>query len=95
MRCRLVALSPCFRSEAGSAGRDTRGMLRQHQFWKAELVSITAPQHSDAEHERMTRCAERVLTELGLTWRRDYDQTGDARRGNSFLLRLALKNLGR
>ena len=67
---RLTALSPCFRSEAGSAGRDTRGMLRQHQFQKVELVSITKPDQSAAEHERMTACAERVLTELGLTWRR-------------------------
>jgi len=62
---RATALSPCFRSEAGSAGRDTRGMLRQHQFTKVELVSITAPDQSDAEHERMTQAAERVLTELG------------------------------
>jgi seryl-tRNA synthetase len=67
---RYAALSPCFRSEAGSAGRDTRGMLRQHQFQKVEMVAITRPQDSDAEHERMTRCAERVLTELGLVWRR-------------------------
>lgn len=67
---RMAALSPCFRSEAGSAGRDTRGMLRQHQFQKVELVSITLPEHSVEEHERMTRCAERVLSELGLTWRR-------------------------
>jgi len=67
---RLTALSQCFRSEAGSAGRDTRGMLRQHQFQKVELVSITKPSDSAAEHERMTACAERVLTELGLTWRR-------------------------
>ena len=64
---RLTALTPCFRSEAGSAGRDTRGMLRQHQFWKVEMVSITTPEHSTEEHERMTRCAERVLTDLGLT----------------------------
>jgi seryl-tRNA synthetase len=74
---RLTALSPCFRSEAGSAGRDTRGMLRQHQFPKVELVSITAPTQSDAEHERMTRCAERVLTELGLIWRRVLLCSGD------------------
>ncbi|HZF75709.1 MAG TPA: serine--tRNA ligase [Acetobacteraceae bacterium] len=74
---RLTALSPCFRSEAGSAGRDTRGMLRQHQFPKVELVSITAPAQSDAEHERMTRCAERVLTELGLIWRRVLLCSGD------------------
>jgi seryl-tRNA synthetase len=74
---RLTALSPCFRSEAGSAGRDTRGMLRQHQFAKVELVSIVKPEDSDAEHERMTRCAERVLTELGLVWRRMMLCAGD------------------
>ncbi len=74
---RLTALTPCFRSEAGSAGRDTRGMLRQHQFAKVELVSITTPDQSAAEHERMTRCAERVLTELGLTWRRVFLCAGD------------------
>ena len=74
---RLTALTPCFRSEAGSAGRDTRGMLRQHQFAKAEMVSITTPEESAAEHERMTRCAERVLTDLGLTWRRVFLCSGD------------------
>ncbi len=74
---RLTALSPCFRSEAGAAGRDTRGMLRQHQFPKVELVSIATPDASAAEHERMTRCAERVLTELGLTWRRVFLSAGD------------------
>ena len=74
---RLTSLSPCFRSEAGAAGRDTRGMLRQHQFPKVELVSITHPDHSAEEHERMTRCAERVLTELGLTWRRIVLCAGD------------------
>jgi seryl-tRNA synthetase len=74
---RLTALTPCFRSEAGAAGRDTRGMLRQHQFPKVELVSIVAPEHSAEEHERMTRCAERVLTELGLTWRRIVLSSGD------------------
>ncbi|WP_270937289.1 serine--tRNA ligase [Falsiroseomonas oryzae] len=74
---RLTALTPCFRSEAGAAGRDTRGMLRQHQFPKVELVSITAPDQSAEEHERMTRCAERVLTELGLTWRRVLLCAGD------------------
>jgi seryl-tRNA synthetase len=67
---RVTALSECFRSEAGSAGRDTRGMLRQHQFRKVELVSITRPEDSEAEHERMTRCAERVLELLGLPYRR-------------------------
>jgi len=74
---RLTALTPCFRSEAGAAGRDTRGMLRQHQFTKVELVSITAPEQSADEHERMTRCAERVLTDLGLTWRRVFLCAGD------------------
>lgn len=74
---RLAALTPCFRAEAGSAGRDVRGMLRQHQFWKVELVSITTPDQSDAEHERMTRCAEGILTDLGLTWRRVFLCAGD------------------
>lgn len=74
---RLTALTPCFRSEAGSAGRDTRGMLRQHQFPKVELVSVCTPAQSADEHERMTRCAERVLTELGLTWRRMLLSAGD------------------
>ncbi|MFC7735651.1 serine--tRNA ligase [Roseomonas sp. GCM10028921] len=74
---RLASLSPCFRSEAGSAGRDTRGMIRQHQFAKVEMVSITTPDASAEEHERMTRCAERVLTELGLTWRRIVLCAGD------------------
>jgi seryl-tRNA synthetase len=74
---RLTALTPCFRAEAGSAGRDVRGMLRQHQFWKVELVSVTTPDHSADEHERMTRCAEGVLTDLGLTWRRVLLCAGD------------------
>ncbi|MBB5693596.1 serine--tRNA ligase [Muricoccus pecuniae] len=74
---RLASLSPCFRSEAGSAGRDTRGMIRQHQFAKVEMVSVTTPDASAEEHERMTRCAERVLTELGLTWRRIVLCAGD------------------
>ncbi|MEO3473718.1 serine--tRNA ligase [Roseomonas sp. CAU 1739] len=74
---RLTALTPCFRSEAGSAGRDTRGMLRQHQFWKVEMVTITTPEQSSEEHERMTRCAERVLSDLGLTWRRVFLCAGD------------------
>ncbi|MCS6891595.1 MAG: serine--tRNA ligase [Rhodovarius sp.] len=74
---RFAALTPCFRSEAGAAGRDTRGMLRQHQFMKVELVSITRPEDSAAEHERMTRCAEEVLTALGLTWRRILLCAGD------------------
>jgi seryl-tRNA synthetase len=74
---RLTALTPCFRAEAGSAGRDVRGMLRQHQFWKVELVSVTTPEQSEEEHERMTRCAEGVLTDLGLAWRRVLLCAGD------------------
>jgi len=74
---RVTALSECFRSEAGSAGRDTRGMLRQHQFRKCELVSITHPAASDAEHERMTRCAETVLERLDLPYRRVLLCAGD------------------
>jgi len=66
---RVTALTPCFRSEAGSAGRDTRGMLRQHQFYKVELVSITAAETSADEHERMTASAEEVLKRLGLSYR--------------------------
>ncbi len=66
---RFTALTPCFRSEAGSAGRDTRGMLRQHQFNKVEMVSITDAESSVAEHERMTACAETVLKRLGLPFR--------------------------
>ncbi|PYD48919.1 serine--tRNA ligase [Novacetimonas pomaceti] len=74
---RMVALSSCFRSEAGAAGRDTRGMLRQHQFQKVEMVSITAPEDSEAEHERMTRCAEMVLERLGVPYRRMLLCAGD------------------
>ena len=74
---RMTAHSPCFRSEAGSGGRDVRGMIRQHQFEKVELVSIAHPAHSDAEHERMTRCAEVVLERLGLPYRRVLLCTGD------------------
>ncbi len=66
---RLTAATPCFRSEAGSAGRDTKGMIRQHQFIKVELVSITKPEDSAAEHERMTRCAEGILERLELPYR--------------------------
>jgi seryl-tRNA synthetase len=66
---RLTALTPSFRSEAGASGRDTRGMIRQHQFYKVELVSITTPDQSDAEHERMVDCAETVLKRLGLPFR--------------------------
>ncbi|WP_086999409.1 serine--tRNA ligase [Rhizobium sullae] len=74
---RFTALTPSFRSEAGSAGRDTRGMLRQHQFWKCELVSITDAESSLAEHERMTACAEEVLKRLGLHFRTMTLCTGD------------------
>jgi seryl-tRNA synthetase len=74
---RFTALTPCFRSEAGSAGRDTRGMLRQHQFYKVELVSITDAESSQAEHERMTGCAEAVLKRLGLPFRTVVLCTGD------------------
>ncbi len=74
---RLTALTECFRSEAGAAGRDTRGYLRQHQFRKVELVSITHPDTSDAEHERMTTCAERVLEILNLPYRRVLLCAGD------------------
>jgi seryl-tRNA synthetase len=66
---RLTALTPCFRAEAGAAGRDTRGMIRQHQFNKVELVSITTPEASKDEHERMLACAEEVLKRLGLHYR--------------------------
>ena len=74
---RMTAHSMCFRAEAGSAGRDTRGMIRQHQFEKVELVSIAKPEDSDAEHERMTRCAEVVLEKLGLPYRKVLLCTGD------------------
>ncbi|WP_406237513.1 serine--tRNA ligase [Acetobacter orientalis] len=74
---RMTALSQCFRSEAGSAGRDVRGMLRQHQFEKVEMVSVTTPEESDAEHERMTRCAEKVLEKLNIPYRRVLLCAGD------------------
>ncbi len=74
---RLTALTACFRAEAGSAGRDTRGMIRQHQFTKVELVSITTPEASAAEHERLTACAEAVLQGLGLPYRVMLLCTGD------------------
>ena len=66
---RYTAWTPCFRSEAGSAGKDTKGMIRQHQFSKVELVSIVRPEDSEAEHERMTACAETILKRLGLPYR--------------------------
>ncbi len=74
---RMTALTACFRSEAGSAGRDTRGMLRQHQFMKVELVSITDAERSIEEHERMTSCAEEVLKRLDLSFRTMTLCTGD------------------
>ncbi len=74
---RLTAYTPCFRAEAGAAGRDTRGMIRQHQFSKVELVSITTPEDSRAELERMTGCAESVLQALGLSYRVMRLCTGD------------------
>ncbi len=75
---RLTAHTPCFRSEAGAAGKDTRGMIRQHQFYKVEMVSITTPEESRDEHERMTSCAEDVLKRLELPFRRIVLCTGDA-----------------
>jgi len=74
---RVTALTPCFRSEAGSAGRDTRGMLRQHQFEKVELVSVTTPEQSAEELERMVGCAEAVLQRLGLPYRTMVLSCGD------------------
>jgi seryl-tRNA synthetase len=74
---RLTALTPSFRSEAGASGKDTRGMIRQHQFYKVELVSITAPDESEAEHERMVGCAEAVLKRLDLPFRTMLLCTGD------------------
>jgi seryl-tRNA synthetase len=80
---RFAALSQCFRSEAGSAGRDTRGMLRQHQFAKVEMVSIVHPDASSAEHERMTACAERVLELLEIPYRRMLLCAGDTGFGSA------------
>jgi seryl-tRNA synthetase len=74
---RLTAATPCFRSEAGSAGRDTKGMIRMHQFMKVELVSLTRPEDSEAEHERMRRCAEGILERLDLPFRTVLLCTGD------------------
>ena len=74
---RFTAFTPCFRSEAGAAGKDTRGMLRQHQFEKVELVSVAHPEHSAEEHERMTSCAETVLQRLGLHYRKVVLASGD------------------
>jgi seryl-tRNA synthetase len=74
---RYTALTPCFRSEAGAAGKDTRGMFRQHQFDKVEIVSIVAPEEAEAEHERLTACAEEVLRRLGIHYRVVALCTGD------------------
>jgi len=74
---RVTAGTPCFRAEAGAAGKDTRGMIRQHQFYKVELVSVTTPEQSKDEHERMTACAETVLKRLGLPYRVVVLSTGD------------------
>ncbi len=74
---KYTANTPCFRSEAGSAGRDTRGVIRQHQFWKSELVEFCTPETSDAEHEKLTRSAESVLETLNLPYRRIILSTGD------------------
>jgi seryl-tRNA synthetase len=74
---RMTACTPCFRAEAGAAGRDTRGMIRQHQFTKVELVSITTPEQSKDEHERMLACAEKILQKLGLHYRVMTLCTGD------------------
>ena len=74
---RFTAYTPCFRSEAGSAGKDTRGMVRQHQFSKVELVSVTTPEQSEDEHERMTACVETVLQRLGLAYRVVILSSGD------------------
>ncbi|MEL5920714.1 aminoacyl--tRNA ligase-related protein, partial [Stenotrophomonas maltophilia] len=67
----------CFRAEAGSGGRDVRGLIRQHQFEKVELGSISRPEDSDAEHQRLTRCAEVELEKLGQPYRKELLCTGD------------------
>ena len=74
---RMTAFTPCFRSEAGAAGKDTRGIIRQHQFYKVEMVSVTLPEQSVEEHERMTRCAEVILEKLQLPYRRIVLCAGD------------------
>jgi seryl-tRNA synthetase len=73
----LTAYTPCFRAEAGAAGKDTRGIIRQHQFQKVEMVKFTRPEESDAEHEKLTRDAEEILETLGLPYRRVLLCTGD------------------
>jgi seryl-tRNA synthetase len=74
---RLTALTPCFRSEAGASGRDTRGMIRQHQFWKCELVCIATPETAEAEHTHMLASAQGILEALGLPYRTMLLCTGD------------------
>lgn len=80
---RLAALTPCFRSEAGAAGRDTKGMIRQHQFYKVEMVAITTPETSEDEHDRMTHCAETILDRLDLAYRRILLCSGDTGFGSA------------
>ncbi len=75
---RYTAFTPCFRQEAGAAGKDTKGMIRQHQFYKVEMVSVTSPEESEAEHQRMTECAENILKKLELPYRTIVLCTGDA-----------------
>jgi seryl-tRNA synthetase len=75
---RYTAFTPCFRQEAGAAGKDTKGMIRQHQFYKVEMVSITTPEQSEEEHLRMTQCAENILKKLDLPFRTIVLCTGDA-----------------
>lgn len=75
---RYTAFTPCFRQEAGAAGKDTKGMIRQHQFYKVEMVSVTKPEDSEAEHLRMTQCAENILKKLDLSFRTIVLCTGDA-----------------
>jgi len=75
---RYTAFTPCFRQEAGAAGKDTKGMIRQHQFYKVEMVSITTPEQSEAEHQRMTNCAENILRKLEIPFRTIVLCTGDA-----------------
>lgn len=75
---RYTAFTPCFRQEAGAAGKDTKGMIRQHQFYKVEMVSITTPEESEAEHQRMLKCAENILKKLDIPFRTIVLCTGDA-----------------
>ena len=90
---RLTAFTPCFRAEAGSAGRDTRGLIRQHQFSKVELVSIVDETQSEAELERMTACAETILQRLGLAYRVLRLCSGDTgfRRARHLILRFGFR----